>query len=214
MENIINLTKMSFNNLTSIFKNTGIVLLIWLVIAIINPSFLSMLFAMGGYLLLYQIMAYEDMYKIDNLISSLPVKKSEYIISRYVLGITISVISIIFLTIFYLITNMINSNNIPLDIYILIGVISSVISISSIIPIVIKFGVTKGRLIVLIIFMLIVGLPMGIVGILGEEPQILKLALSMVDRFGLPLIVLLLSFVILLISITISLKLYNKKELI
>ena len=109
---------------------------------------------------------------------------------------------------------MINSNNIPLDIYILIGVISSVISISSIIPIVIKFGVTKGRLIVLIIFMLIVGLPMGIVGILGEEPQILKLALSMVDRFGLPLIVLLLSFVILLISIIISLKLYNKKELI
>lgn len=214
MENIINLTKMSFNNLTSIFKNTGIVLLIWLVIAIINPSFLSMLFAMGGYLLLYQIMAYEDMYKIDNLILSLPVKKSEYIISRYVLGITISVISIIFLTIFYLITNMINSNNIPLDIYILIGVISSVISISSIIPIVIKFGVTKGRLIVLIIFMLIVGLPMGIVGILGEEPQILKLVLSMVDRFGLPLIVLLLSFVILLISIIISLKLYNKKELI
>lgn len=182
MENIINLTKMSFNNLTSIFKNIGIILLIWLVIGIINPSFLSMLFAMGGYLLLYQIMAYEDMYKIDNLISSLPVKKSEYIISRYVLGITISVISIIFLTIFYLIANMINSNNIPLDIYILIGVISSVISISSIIPIVIKFGVTKGRLIVLIIFMLIVGLPMGIVGILGEEPQILKLVLSMVDR--------------------------------
>ncbi|MBW4872966.1 MAG: ABC-2 transporter permease, partial [Paeniclostridium sp.] len=103
MENIINLSKMSFNNLTSIFKNIGIILLIWLVIAIINPSFLSMLFAMGGYLLLYQIMAYEDMYKIDNLISSLPVKKSEYIISRYVLGITISVISIIFLTIFYLI---------------------------------------------------------------------------------------------------------------
>ena len=67
MENIINLTKMSFNNLTSIFKNIGIILLIWLVIAIINPSFLSMLFAMGGYLLLYQIMAYEDMYKIDNL---------------------------------------------------------------------------------------------------------------------------------------------------
>ena len=62
--------------------------------------------------------------------------------------------------------------------------------------------------------MLIVGLPMGIVGILGEEPQILKLVLSMVDRLGLPLIVLLLSFVILLISITISLKLYNKKELI
>lgn len=107
MENIINLTKMSLNNLSSIIKTILIVIIVWIGIAMINQAFFNIIFGMGTYLLLMQVMSYEDTYGIDNLIAKLPVSKNEYVISKYVLGIIISVIFMVLSVLIYSILNSI-----------------------------------------------------------------------------------------------------------
>ncbi len=52
MVNIINLTKMSLNNLSSIIKTILIVLIVWIGIAMINQAYFNIIFGMGTYLLL------------------------------------------------------------------------------------------------------------------------------------------------------------------
>ncbi|MGL5755939.1 MAG: ABC-2 transporter permease [Paraclostridium sp.] len=213
MINIINLTKMSFNNLNSVFKNIWFIGIVWTLIAVVSPSFLSMLFGMGSYLVLYQVLAYEDMHGVDNLIVSLPVKRSEYVVSRYVLGISVSTIVMICLTTIYFFINLINKNEMPIQVYLIIGIISSVVVVSIITPIVIRFGTTKGRLIVLIVAMSIAGAATGFITIINEDLTIMLKITDMINNIGLPIVLVLASIVALGISMMISLKLYKNKEL-
>ena len=74
MNNIINLTKMSFTNLKSVYKQIWFIWIVWIGVAIFNPFFLNMLFGLSILLTLYQVMAYEDNNGINYLISFLPVK--------------------------------------------------------------------------------------------------------------------------------------------
>ncbi len=60
MNNIINLTKMSFTNLKSVYKQIWFIWIVWIGVAIFNPFFLNMLFGLSILLTLYQVMAYED----------------------------------------------------------------------------------------------------------------------------------------------------------
>lgn len=212
MNNIINLTKMSFNNLNSVFKNIWFIGIVWTLVALISPSFLSMLFGMGSYLVLYQVLAYEDMHGVDNLIAALPVKRSEYVVSRYVLGISISTIVMICLTIIYFLINFINKSEMPIEVYLTIGIIASVFVISTITPIVIKFGTTKGRLIVFIVAISLAGTATGFITGINEDITIILKITDMINNIGLPIIIALGSTVVLAISMMISLKLYNDKE--
>ncbi|MEG2788092.1 MAG: ABC-2 transporter permease [Romboutsia sp.] len=213
MNNIINLTKMSFNNLNSVFKNICFIGIVWTLIAAVSPSFLSMLFGMGSYLVLYQVLAYEDMHGVDNLIVSLPVKRSEYVVSRYVLGISVSTIVMFCLTIIYFFINLINKNEMPIQVYLIIGIISSVVVVSIITPIIIKFGTTKGRLIVFIVAMCIASSATGFITIINQDMTIMLKIIYMINNIGLPIVLVLASIVTLCISMMISLKLYKNKEL-
>ena len=47
MSNVINLTKMSFTNLKSVYKQIWYIWIIWIGIAIYNPSFLNILLGMS-----------------------------------------------------------------------------------------------------------------------------------------------------------------------
>ena len=108
MNNIINLTKMSFTNLKSVYKQIWYIWIIWIGIAIYNPSFLNILLGMSVLLTVYQVMAYEDHNNINYLISYLPVKRKEYVLSRYLLGIVSILLASILLCIVYFVSTKIN----------------------------------------------------------------------------------------------------------
>ena len=164
MNNIINLTKMSFLNLKSVYKQISLIWIIWIGVAIFNSFFLNILFGLSILLTLYQVMAYEDSNGIDYLISYLPVKRSEYVISRYLLGIVSFLLSTIVVCIVYFISIKINtSDQIPMEILLPTGITSAILAISIIIPLVLKFGMNKGRIFISIIVMIISTLPISLV---------------------------------------------------
>ena len=213
MENIINLTKMSLNNLSSIIKTILIVIIVWIGIAMINQAFFNIIFGMGTYLLLMQVMAYEDTYGIDNLIAKLPVSKNEYVISRYVLGIIISAIFMVLSVLIYYMLNSILELNLTLEIFILIGFVTSVLAMSVIIPVILKFGINKGRMVVTILTVLIVVVPTGIMTSIWENKEFMSKIMNVVGNIGVPFILIISSILILIISIIISLSVYKSKEI-
>lgn len=213
MENIINLTKMSLNNLSSIIKTILIVIIVWIGIAMINQAFFNMIFGMGTYLLLMQVMAYEDTYGIDNLIAKLPVSKNEYVISRYVLGIIISAIFMVLSVLIYYILNSILELNLTLGIFILIGFVTSMLAMSVIIPVILKFGINKGRMVVTILTVLIVVVPTGIMTSIWENKEFMSKIMNVVGNIGVPFILIISSLLILMISIIISFRVYKSKEI-
>ncbi len=212
MVNIMNLTKMSINNLTAGFKNLGLVFGIWLLVSIVSPSFLGMVFAMSGYLFMNQVMGYEDTYGIDNLIATLPVKRSEYVISRYILGITISLSSIAILTLIYFTINTINPIEIPIEMLVTIGLLSSIVTISMIIPVVIKFGMNKAKVINMLMFLLIMAIATGVMQTINTDKEFIINIINKLNNIGLPMIVTAVSMVVVSISMIISLKIYSNKE--
>ncbi|GAA0091312.1 hypothetical protein UT300009_13400 [Paraclostridium bifermentans] len=213
MENIINLTKMSLNNLSSIIKTILIVIIVWIGIAMINQAFFNIIFGMGTYLLLMQVMAYEDTYGIDNLIAKLPVSKNEYVISRYVLGIIISAIFMVLSVLIYYMLNSILELDLTLGIFILIGFVTSVLAMSVIIPVILKFGINKGRMVVTILTVLIVVVPTGIMTSIWENKEFMSKIMNVVGNIGVPFILIISSILILIISIIISLSVYKSKEI-
>lgn len=213
MENIINLTKMSLNNLSSIIKTILIVIIVWIGIAMINQAFFNMLFGMGTYLLLMQVMAYEDTYGIDNLIAELPVSKNEYVISRYVLGIIISAIFMVLSVLIYYILNSILKLDLTLGIFVLIGFVTSMLAMSVIIPVILKFGINKGRMVVTILTVLIVVVPTGIMTSIWENKEFISEIMNVVGNIGVPFILIISSLLILTISMIISLRVYKSKEI-
>ncbi|WP_250674685.1 ABC-2 transporter permease [Paraclostridium ghonii] len=213
MENIMNLTKMSLNNLHSVIKSTVLIVVMWIIVSMFAPSFLSTLFAMGSYLILYQTMAYEDMHGIDNLISTLPVKRSDYVISRYVLGIFGSIASMVLLLLVYFIISKFNKTDVPLEILIITGILSSALVISVIIPIVLKFGVTKGKMVVFLVLMIIIGVANAGAQIINGEKEFLNKITTLFNSIGISISTIIISLTIITISMIISLKLYKVKEI-
>lgn len=213
MGNIINLTKMSLNNLSSIIKTILIVIIVWIGIAMINQAFFNIIFGMGTYLLLMQVMAYEDTYGIDNLIAKLPVSKNEYVISRYVLGIIISAIFMVLSVLIYYTLNSILKLDLTLGIFILIGFVTSVLAMSVIIPVILKFGINKGRMVVTILTVLIVVVPTGIMTSIWDNKEFMYKIMDIAGNIGVPLILIISSLLILMISIIISLRVYKSKEI-
>lgn len=213
MNNIINLTKMSFLNLKSTSKQTCIGWVIWICVSIYNPLFLNMLFGMGVLMTLYQVMAYEDANGIDNLIASLPVKKNEYVMSRYFAGIMFLCISIIIAYGIYFISSKVNTNEIKIEVLLGTGISTASLVICIIIPMVLKFGVNKGRLLITILNMCVIMIPSFLLENISKEPQLMKTIYRFIDIASIPIIIVILNVGILLISITISRKAYKNKEI-
>lgn len=214
MNNIINLTKMSFTNLKSVYKQIWFIWIVWIGVAIFNPFFLNMLFGLSILLTLYQVMAYEDNNGINYLISFLPVKRSEYVISRYLLGIGSLLLSIIVIYIVHLVSTQINPlKEVPIKILLPISITSAILAMSVIIPLVLKFGINKGRVFMSIIIMAIAMAPISIISDISKNPKMIDNIMNIINNIGLPIIVSIINIVMILISIFISIKLYQNKEI-
>lgn len=212
MNNVVNLTKMSFFNLKSIFKQVILVLFVWTAIAIYNPYFLNILFAFIILMTLYQAMIYEDMNGINNLISVLPVKKIEYVISRYLFGFIILLLTGIFMILVYNIGNKINPGELPLKVLLGTGVTSAIFAMALIIPTVLKFGANKMRIAMAIIMMIIFSITAATIEILNKEPEIMGKIINIMDTVGISSILVILNMLVLLVSMMISIKVYKNKE--
>ena len=214
MNNIINLTKMSFTNLKSVYKQIWYIWIIWIGIAIYNPSFLNILLGMSVLLTVYQVMAYEDHNNINYLISYLPVKRKEYVLSRYLLGIVSILLASIVLCIVYFVSTKINpQQEMSLDILLPTSIISAILSMSVIIPLVLKFGINKGRLFMTMIGIVVSTVPVSIMSEISKDSKTLETIMNAINTLGIPVITVVTSVIILLISIAISINLYKNKEI-
>lgn len=173
-----------------------------------------MLFGLSILLTLYQVMAYEDNNGINYLISFLPVKRSEYVISRYLLGIGSLLLSIIVIYIVHLVSTQINPlKEVPIKILLPISITSAILAMSVIIPLVLKFGINKGRVFMSIIIMAIAMAPISIISDISKNPKMIDNIMNIINNIGLPIIVSIINIVMILISIFISIKLYQHKEI-
>ena len=214
MNNIINLTKMSFTNLKSVYKQIWYIWIIWIGVAIYNPFFLNILLGMSVLLTVYQVMAYEDHNNIDYLISYLPVKRKDYVLSRYLLGIVSILLSSILLCIVYFISIKITSSQeISLNLLLPTSITSAILSMSVIIPLVLKFGINKGRVFMSIIVILVSTMPLSLMSDISQDSKTLETIMNIINSVGMPLITVVINIIILLVSIGISINLYKNKEI-
>ena len=214
MTNVINLTKMSFTNLKSVYKQIWYIWLIWIGVAIYNPFFLNILLGMSVLLTVYQVMAYEDHNNIDYLIAYLPVKRNEYVLSRYLLGIVSILLASILLCIVYFVSIKINDlQGISLNLLLPTSITSAILSMSVIIPLVLKFGINKGRVFMSIIVILVSTMPLSLMSDISQDSKTLETIMNIINSVGMPLITVVINIIILLVSIGISINLYKNKEI-
>ena len=214
MNNVINLTKMSFTNLKSVYKQIWYIWIIWIGVAIYSPFFLNILLGMSVLLTVYQVMAYEDHNNIDYLISYLPVKRNEYVLSRYLLGIVSILLASILLYIVYFVSIKINDlQGISLNLLLPTSITSAILSMSVIIPLVLKFGINKGRVFMSIIVILVSTMPLSLMSDISQDSKTLETIMNIINSVGMPLITVVINIIILLVSIGISINLYKNKEI-
>ena len=214
MNNIINLTKMSFTNLKSVYKQIWYIWIVWIGVAIYNPFFLNILLGMSVLLTVYQVMAYEDHNNINYLISYLPVRRNEYVLSRYLFGLISILLSVVLLCIVYFVSLKINSlGSMALDLLLTTGITSAILSMCVIIPLVLKFGINKGRVFMSIIVILVSTMPLSLMSDISQDSKTLETIMNIINSVGMPLITVVINIIILLVSIGISINLYKNKEI-
>lgn len=215
MNNIMNLIKLSFNNFLSIKKSVVLIVFCFSVAGAFNPAFSVMLIGMITYVIAYQTMAYEDSYGIDYLISYLPVTKKEFVLSRYLFNLMMMVFACLFYTLIYLISSKLNvMKNMELDYKMILyaGIFISVVLISVCIPLLLKFGIVKGRTMMTVVFMVVIMIP-SFTFVSESNGVSISLAEKLAHING-DLLLAVISIICLIISYLISCKIYNKKELL
>ena len=216
MKNIINLVKMSYSNLNAVKSILLISIILFIVGSIINPIFLNMLIGIIVYQMTYQVIAYEESYGIDYLIASLPVTKKEYITSRYIFGLTSTIISILIFTFTYRLVLTFSSKSydiIDFKTMLTVGIASSIILVSVLIPSILKFGIVKGRVFITIVGLSIVMAPASLISAMAEEKEAM-IFLSKINEIGIGTIFLIVSVVVMIISYIISQKIYRNKQVL
>lgn len=216
MKNIINLVKMSYSNLNAVKSILLISIIIFIAGSVINPIFLNMLIGIIVYQMTYQVIAYEESYGIDYLIASLPVTKKEYITSRYIFGLTSTIISILIFTVTYRLVLTFSSklyDIIDFKTMLTVGIASSIILVSVLIPSILKFGIVKGRVFITIVGLSIVMAPASLISAMAEEKEAM-IFLSKINEIGIGTIFLVVSVVVLIISYITSQKIYKNKQVL
>ena len=168
-----------------------------------NSSMFSSMMTMVAVMIPITAMSYDERSKWDRYALTMPISRASIVVSRYLLG-------VIFLIIAYVLSILVNMVFSRLytteNILINIASLSAGITImSAIFPILFKFGVEKGR----ILMMLVLFVPIAFVAIAS------KLGISMPDDETIKSFIYLspiIAAVIFLVSIYISLSIYKKKE--
>ena len=147
--------------------------------------------------------SYDERANWDKYGLTMPVSRADMVISKYILGLVLSTFVLIlnFIVQFLLGTKM-NTENI---VAILAIFCISIVFFSVLLPIMFKFGVEKGRTVMLIVLMIPTILILLLPNVIKAPPSddlIIK------ALYALPLV----TIIIYLLSILLSIKIYKKKE--
>lgn len=189
-----------------IFQNTQNATMVYVGV----PSVIAYLFIMSA-------CGYDDKNKSDIMLNSLPIRRKDIVMAKYM---SIFLFVLIGLAMSILVTMALNligflKINRLITVEDIIGCMTSVIILNSIyFPIYFKFGYLKSRYINLIVFMAIFFIPQFLSKIMlkGEPPKFI-LELSSQPEWLMTVGIIGTLIAIFLISMTISLKIYNNKDL-
>lgn len=190
------------------FKKQGLIYIfliaLWFFIGIRNKDiyYLSGVIAMVTLLIPITVISYDEKANWERYALTMPISKGTIVISRYLLTICVSIIGGVFSTI----AGILISTNIKEVLLTNMSVISlGLLVISFAFPFIFKYGVDKGRIIMVILFVV-----PTLLLTFASEFKIAMPSEEVITKFiyFLPLIVL----VIIICSIQVSKKIYSKKE--
>lgn len=190
------------------FKKQGLIYIfliaLWFFIGIRNKDiyYLSGVIAMVTLLIPITVISYDEKANWERYALTMPISKGTIVISRYLLTICVSIIGGVFSTI----TGILISTNIKEVLLTNMSVISlGLLVISFAFPFIFKYGVDKGRIIMVILFVV-----PTLLLTFASEFKIAMPSEEVITKFiyFLPLIVL----VIIICSIQVSKMIYSKKE--
>lgn len=95
----------------------------------------------------------------------------------------------------------------------IIGITSSIVLVSVLIPSISKFGIVKGRVFITVVGLFIVMAPASLISAMVEEKEAM-IFLSKINEIGIGTIFLLVSVVVLIISYITSQKIYKNKQVL
>lgn len=190
------------------FKKQGLMFLfliaLWFFIGIKNKDmyYLSGIIAMMTLLVPITVISYDEKAKWERYALTMPISKGTVVVSRYLLTIAISVVG----GVFSIIAGLMISTSIKEVLFTNMSVISiGLLIIAFAFPFIFKYGVEKGRLIMIFIFLI-----PTLVFTFASEFNIPMLSEKVIMQlvYFLPLITL----VIIICSIQVSKMIYSKKE--
>lgn len=194
-----------FINLKKQFKIVGLIMLFYYIFSMMtnNSSMFGTMVTVVFAMLPITAISFDEKANWDKYALTMPVSRAEMVISKYILGIIASLISVILNYIAqFLLGTEVNGDSI-----LMISMVfyASILFFSILLPIMFKFGVEKGRLMMFIVLML----PTFIV-LLFKDNFNFTLNQDLLDKamYGLPLLII----AILLLSMLLSIKIYKSKE--
>ncbi|MEG0614919.1 MAG: ABC-2 transporter permease [Oscillospiraceae bacterium] len=195
-------------------KMCGIVILICTVLAIFVPAFynyfnfITSFLVLIGSLVVVTTFAYDNLAKWDVFAATMPISRAKIIISKYIFTLIFVTITTTISIGIVVAVRLINRENIEFTAFLppLVSLAMGLFVTSVIIPITVKFGVEKSR----IILIMLMTVPLVIGGILQS------LGASAPTENAIKTVIMLLPLIILalfVISIGVSIKLFQNKEL-
>lgn len=204
---MIGLLVKDFLNLKKQAKTYLILLIFYFILGIANENttMFSAMMAMVAAMVPITAMAYDERSKWDRYALTMPISRFNMVVSKYILGLILLTIAFVITMLFSLLFSNLNLTENILSNFAILSV--GIILISVIFPILFKFGVEKGR----ILMMIVLFAPTGIIVLLSKmgfeiptvNEEILKLLIYLSPVFAL---------VLFAISVLISLSIYKNKE--
>ncbi len=194
-----------FINLKKQFRIVGLIILFYYIFSMMtnNSSMFGTMVTVVFAMLPITAISFDEKANWDKYALTMPVSRAEMVISKYILGIIASLISVVL----NYIAQLLLGTEVNGDSILMISMVfcASILFFSILLPIMFKFGVEKGRLMMVIVLML----PTFIV-LLFKDNFNFTLNQDLLDKamYGLPLLII----AILILSMLLSIKIYKSKE--
>ena len=206
-----------YYNLRKSGKTIILIMLVYAVFGAVSGqiSFMSAIVAVLCATLPISTFSYDDFSKWDSYALSMPVSRRQIILAKYLLGLIMVVLGSIIslLSSFAALAFAENADAGPLEVFSATGAVALVclLMLAIIFPVIVKYGVEKGRIAMLAVFLgpTLLGVLAARMGLLDYLPPAAQLKAMLVPALIATPIVILILFVL---SFLLSLRIYSKKE--
>ncbi|GAA0085169.1 hypothetical protein UT300007_16080 [Clostridium sp. CTA-7] len=208
MRKIFNLLLLQFETIFALKKYMLLIIAMGIFFGVMNPQMITFSGALFIMATCYSTAYYEEKSKIGYLIYSLPIKPSDYILSRYIYVAINTFIAIIISSVLYealIYLNIVNKGELfPLLslVYIMIGI--GIFMMTILIPLELLLGFEKGRIIMVFL---------TILPVIFSSNLIKYLPKINFDMFIIKIFIILCIFTIVLTSYFVTSNLYSKKDI-